>query len=432
MPEQMLKHIRIAGWKSIRDASLDLGPVTVLIGANGSGKSNLVAFFRMLGRLAADEFQVHVAQCGGANALLHFGAKQTPEIETELVFQTPSGEGRYQLRFAAAADDRLVVLEERIASRRHPESPWLDVDGRRGGHKEAALARYATPGLGLGETAAAIRQVLDRCRVFHFHDTSDTSAMRRGCRVDENRHLYPDGSNVAAMLYAYRETRPVAYRRIVSTVRQVTPFLGDFVLEPDRLNPNSISLKWRQPGSDYEFAPHQLSDGSLRMIALATLLLQPEEDLPPLVVIDEPELGLHPAAINLLASLVRKASHHCQIVLATQSPALVDCFDPADVVVATGTEGVTTFERLDPQALKEWLEDYSLSELWEKNVIGGGDPIDDSAVLLRGRPDRAGLCEAGAERPLCPLRGHGRGRFESRPGGSTGWLIAAADGITRR
>ncbi|MGA2067038.1 MAG: AAA family ATPase [Thermoguttaceae bacterium] len=371
MPDQMLKRIRIAGWKSICDAALELGPVTLLIGANGAGKSNLIAFFRMLDRLVADDFQVHIAQCGGANAVLHFGAKKTPAMELEIVLQMPAGEGRYRARLSGAAGDTLIFADEWVAFR-GPGLPWRLVDDVRAGRKETALGGRWSPSPEHAETGAAIRRFLDRCRVFHFHDTSDTSPMRRSCYVNANRHLYPDGGNVAAMLYLYRETRPIVYRRIVATIRQIAPFLDDFVLEPDKLNPNNITLRWKQPGSEYDFAPHQLSDGSLRMIALATLLLQPEEDLPALIVLDEPELGLHPAAIALLGGLVRKASHYCQIVLATQSPAFVDCFDPADVVVVKGTEGITTFERLDPGSLKDWLDDYSLSELWEKNVIGGG------------------------------------------------------------
>jgi predicted ATPase len=368
MPEQTLKRIRLAGWKSIREATLEPGPVTLLIGANGVGKSNLVGFFRMLNRLIGDDLQLHIGQSGGANAILHFGAKRTPVMETELVFQTRTGESRYEARFAAAAGDTLIFTEERIAFH-HPESPQPFVEVLGGGQKETALRAAADEN---NQTAAVIRSLLSRCRVFHFHDTSDTSPMRRSCYIHANRHLYPDGGNVAAMLYLYRETRRVVYRRILATIQQMAPFIDDFLLEPDKLNPNNITLKWKQPGSEYEFGPHHLSDGTLRMIALATLLLQPEEDLPLLVALDEPELGLHPAAIDLLGSLVRKASHHCQIVLATQSTGFVDCFDLQDIVVVKSADGTTALERLDPVALQQWLADYSLSELWEKNVIGGG------------------------------------------------------------
>ena len=184
--------------------------------------------------------------------------------------------------------------------------------------------------------------------------------------------LYPDAANLPAMLYLYRERYPTAYRRIVAAVKAVAPFFEDFVLEPLRLNPRNIALHWRAKESEYEFGPHQLSDGTLRAIALFTLLLQPEEDLPELIVLDEPELGLHPAALAVLADLLKSAARHSQLLIATQSAALIDHFEVEDVVTVNLRDGCSTFERLDPERLKEWLEDYTLSELWERNVIGGG------------------------------------------------------------
>lgn len=368
MPDQMVTRLRIAGWKSIRDAALDLRPITVLIGANGSGKSNLVSFFRLLNDLVGERLQAHIGKCGGANAVLHLGAKRTPVLECELDFKTFTGESRYVARWAAAAGDRLVFTDERIEfwreGRSYPFEKSLDA-----GHWESALRAQADEG---EQTAGVIRRLLSRCRVFHFHDTSDSSPMRRVCYIEANRHLYPDGGNVAAMLYAYREAHPTVYQRIVATVRQMAPFIDDFVLEPERLQSQQIALKWRQSGSDYEFGPHQLSDGTLRMIALTTLLLQPEADLPLLIALDEPELGLHPTAIHVLSDLVRKVSHHCQVVLATQSTVFVDCFDLSEIVIASTDDGATSLLRPDPEQLQEWLDDYTVSELWEKNVLGGG------------------------------------------------------------
>src|SRR5690606_29571998 len=118
------------------------------------------------------------------------------------------------------------------------------------------------------------------CRLFHFHDTSERSAIRQPCYIEANRILYSDAGNLAAMLYLYQLQYPTAYRRIVSAVQQAVPYFDDFIVEPQRLNPQKILLKWRQRGSDYEFGPHQMSDGSLRFIALATLLLQPVESFP--------------------------------------------------------------------------------------------------------------------------------------------------------
>lgn len=131
-------------------------------------------------------------------------------------------------------------------------------------------------------------------------------------------------------------------------------------------------LNWREKGRDYLFGPHQISDGTLRVIALATLLLQPEDMLPDVIVIDEPELGLHPYAIGVLAALFRKASHHCQLIISTQSAELLDYFDADEVIVVNRKGESSEYRRLTTAELDTWLEDYSLSELWEKNVLGGG------------------------------------------------------------
>jgi predicted ATPase len=196
--------------------------------------------------------------------------------------------------------------------------------------------------------------------------------MRRDCPINDNRLLYADAANLPAMLYLYRGRYATAYRRIVAAVKAVAPFFEDFVLEPLRLNPRNIALHWRAKGADYEFGPHQLSDGMLRAIALFTLLLQPEEDLPNLIVLDEPELGLHPAALSVVADLLKAASQHGQLLIATQSASLIDHFDVEDAIVVDLRDGCSTFERLDPERLKQWLEEYTLSELWERNVIRGG------------------------------------------------------------
>jgi predicted ATPase len=363
-----LVSLRLAGWKSIRDTRIELRPLNVVIGANGAGKSNFVSFFRMLNEMIGERLQEFIGRAGFAHALLHFGPKRTPVLEAELAFQTDTGVSRYYQRLVHMAADRLFFAEERLEFHRPGFSePQVQVLG--GGHAESRLNADSERD---NKTAQVIRALLRDCRVFHFHDTSETAKVRQPCYVHANRHLVPDAGNLAAMLYGYRQTRPTIYRRILATVRQIAPFLDDFILEPQRLNQEAIRLDWRARGSDYEFGPHQFSDGTLRSIALATLLLQAEDELPDVILLDEPELGLHPNALGVLASLLKKASHHCQVVLATQSTVLLDHFDLEDVIVVQQRGGESTFERLDPQAYREWREEYSVSELWEKNVIGGG------------------------------------------------------------
>jgi predicted ATPase len=143
----------------------------------------------------------------------------------------------------------------------------------------------------------------------------------------------------------------------------------DFLLRPDPFNPETIRLEWLDRDSDYIFGASELSDGSLRFICIATMLLQPNR--PDLILLDEPELGLHPAAIQILAGLLKKVSALAQLIVSTQSVSLISAFDPEDVIVVEHHDKNTTFKRLEEAPLHDWLNEYSLGELWEKNVIGG-------------------------------------------------------------
>jgi predicted ATPase len=192
--------------------------------------------------------------------------------------------------------------------------------------------------------------------------------------VEDGAFLREDAGNLAAYLLTLRETERRYYDRIVETIRQVFPQFGDFVLEPRPLNQRNIILNWRERNrSEYLFGPHQLSDGTLRFMALATLFLQPPEKLPSVIVIDEPELGLHPYAITVLAGIIKAAAFDCQVILSTQSTRLVDEFDVDQIVIVERDrkDNCTRTHRPDAKALEEWIQEYTTSELWEKNVLGG-------------------------------------------------------------
>ena len=151
----------------------------------------------------------------------------------------------------------------------------------------------------------------------------------------------------------------------------MAPFFDDFSLRPDPLNEDSLRIAWRHKDSDQYFGAASLSDGTLRFIVVATLFLQPQRYRPAAIVIDEPELGLHPAAIAMLAALVKQAAVETQVILSTQSALLLDHFEPEDVLVADRVDNATRLSRVDAGRLSEWLEDYSLGQLWEKNEFGG-------------------------------------------------------------
>lgn len=342
MADRALESIEVDGFTSIRSARVDLGRLNVLVGANGAGKSNFIRVFEMLGRIADQELGLFVGLNGGASALLN----ATSEDQRIRLVLRSSG-SRYLASLVAAANDELIFSDERIGT-------GLRADSFEGGHRETRLDQ---------ETA----EILRGCRVFHFHDTSRTAPVKKMVSTADNIALRNDAGNLAAVLSALQENEEPAYRRIVGAVRLVAPFFRDFVLQPEK--GDRIRLRWRQNDSDAVFSAEQMSDGTLRFICLATLLLHP--NLPSLVVLDEPELGLHPYAIVQLAGLLRQASARSQVLIATQSVTLMNQFDIDDLIVVERVDGASAFNRPDQEKLREWLDEYSLGELWEKNLIGG-------------------------------------------------------------
>ncbi len=311
-----------------------------------------------------------VAKEGGANTLLHFGVKTTQQLTASLMLDVPEGSLTFETCLEHSQPDNLVVKST---------APTLSPKGARMANREKTVDLRVSGRMvgwirqrGEFDGTAIVNSLLDKIRLCHFHDTSVSAGVRLTGYVHDNQFLRGDAGNLAAMLYLYHQTAPTVYRRIVSTVRKIVPAFDDFVLAPEELNQNSILLKWRQKGRDYVFGPHQLSDGSVRAIALTTLLLQSEKSLPALLVLDEPELGLHPYALELITGLLRAASLKTQIFMATQSTSFIDLFQPEDIIVADVAHGEATFRRLDRADLKVWLRRYSVSELWDKNLIGGG------------------------------------------------------------
>jgi predicted ATPase len=364
-----LQRVILKGFKSIKEMDLELNPLNVLIGANGVGKSNLVSFFKMLNEMMAKRLQQYIGTTGRAQSILHFGPKVTLQMEAQLQFEVANGVDTYAMRLFHAAGDTLVYAEERL-SFRQTGSTYTRSVSLGSGHEETLIGQKAEEG---NKTAKVFRHLLHNCRVYHFHDTSPTARVRLHCYIGDNRWLMPDAGNLAAFLLRLREEHGGSvYHRIVKTIRLIAPFFDDFDLAPASPNKKDISLNWRDKGSDQVFGPHQLSDGTLRAMCLVTLLMQPEEELPELIIVDEPELGLHPYALNLVAALFKKASHHTQVLVSTQSSSFLDNFDPQDIVVVSREGNESRFTRPDGAKLEAWLDEYTIGEVWEKNVIGGG------------------------------------------------------------
>jgi predicted ATPase len=358
MEQQGIQSIVVEGFTSIRSATVQLRDLNVLVGANGAGKSNFIRALGMLGRVVDGELGLYVGLSGGASALLN-DSSQRIHLSAE------SRAGYYSIELIAAAGDTLIFNEENI----HPSDSLVNTSLGRG-HRETGLTESNWV-----PQADPLIETLRGCRVYHFHDTSRDAPVKQQAYVSDNVALHPDAGNLAAVLLRLRERSRNAYERIVGTIRQVAPFFRNFVLEPE-LAEDRLRLRWRQVGSDTVFPADALSDGTLRFICLAVLLGQPE--LPGMIVLDEPELGLHPFAIVQLAEMLRAATTRSQALIATQSVTLMNQFELDDLIVVERRDGASVFDRPDPVKLSAWLADYSLGELWEKNILGG-----------RPRPERS-------------------------------------------
>jgi predicted ATPase len=364
-----LDQITLKGFKSIRELKdFKLEKLNVLVGANGAGKSNLVDFFRMLRAMADGALQSFVTNCGGADGFFFNGPKETRQIGAHLKF----GSNQFRFTLEPTVSGEMMIRDEGVLyTAGNIPSDWHDHGG---GVKESRLPTWKDRKSSWGNYLSAegyVYKAVSSWVVYHVHDTSGTAPMRRDCSVRDFRELRPDAGNIAAFLLEMRKAAAARYQRIRETVQVIAPFFDDFLLEPKMKGESElVRLEWRQQGSSFPFQPWHFSDGTIRFICLATALLQPNP--PSTVVIDEPELGLHPYALEILAQLLKEAAQRTQLVISTQSAPLLNQFEPEEVVVVERLEGASHFRRLEAEPLEEWLKDYALGELLQKNVIEAG------------------------------------------------------------
>ena len=367
-----IQSITIKGYKSTRELiDFEIRPINVLIGSNGVGKSNFLSAFKFLASVTGDNFPVDVRKWGGPDALLHYGRVITPYLEMEVCFKPEESvtgivQNGYKISLEPTLDNQFVFARE---------MPWIKGNV----YKEYWLGFGHGTARVLADQNEASRKVsgyvaskLKSWRQYHFHDTGDTALVKRLNHANDTMRLKTDAANLAACLRRLAKTprSQSNYHRIVETIRLVAPFFGDFVFRDD--DSEMIELEWTEIGyPDTPWKAHVLSDGTLRFMCLASLLLQPELGLPDIVIIDEPELGLHPFAINVLAELLKRASEKKQVIVSTQSVELLNALEPSDIVVVERKNNASTFMRLDTDDLKDWLEDYTLGELWKRNILGG-------------------------------------------------------------
>lgn len=352
--------LTVTGYKSIRELrDFPLANLNVLIGANGAGKSNFISLFRLLNEMYEQRLQLYVQTQGGPDSLLHFGRSVSERLHAEFYFRNNG----YKFNLVPTNDNRMVFERENswFGGVYYPTSTGAALGT---GHEESKLKtaqdRYSP----------YVRPAVSNWRVYHFHDTSERARIKQKHASNDNLQLKPDAANLAAYLRMLCAQHEPEYRRIVDTIRLVAPFFGDFVHRPGE--PETIELEWTQKGHpDTPFKAHMLSDGSLRFICLATLLLQPVALQPATILIDEPELGLHPYAVTVLADILKQVAEERQLIVSTQSVELVNELSPKDVIVVDQEDGVSSFRRFGEEELSEWMGEYALGELWKRNVLGG-------------------------------------------------------------
>lgn len=360
-----ISEVSIQGFRSLKSIeSLQLPQLTVLIGANGVGKSSFIRFFEMLGwMLRSRKLQEFVVRRGGGDDQFFMGSRETPEIKAEIRLSTEKGSNDYQFHMAhLSAGDTLMITHEAYR--------YLDKS------KDGKISWKVLPGVGKesalpdqkSDTPKTIYNLLRQCSTYQFHDTSANATIHQRWDVSDSIRLRSDGGNLAAVLLDLRDNDAPRYSQLVQQIRRVFPLLEDFVLEPIA---GKVLLRWKGIHSDKVFGSHLTSDGSLRLFCLLTLLSLPDERLPDVLFFDEPELGLHPHAITLVSEMLKRIAKTRQVFIATQSPYMVDCFELENIIVAEAREGATTLRNLPKDEYQKWLDDeYLLSDLWLKVPVG--------------------------------------------------------------
>ncbi len=363
-----MDYIEIEGYKSIKELKLELKPINILIGSNGVGKSNFISFFKLLNAIFNQRLQRYILE-ENADDILYFGRKKTEKLFGKLIFGNGEHNNAYHFTLAQTKDGGLFIEKESSGYK-------VSKDDNNKGYNYSIDVLESNFSQSDNYRNRYLRGYLSSVQVFHFHDTTSTSYLRKECDINDNVYLKQDGRNLPAFLHLLKKKHLKNFIRIEQAIQSIAPYIEKLIVEPSLLNPTEIQLRWVEKNDiDSNFSAYQLSDGTLRFIALATLLLQPNP--PKTIIIDEPELGLHPFAINKLAGMIQVASSKSQIIIATQSPGLISYFQPEDVIVTDRSESEkqTVFKRLDPKSLEKWLSEYSLGDLWERNIINAAQPF---------------------------------------------------------
>jgi len=372
---------------------IELQPLNVLIGTNASGKSNLIEAMGVL-KATPTDLVAPIRQGGGISDFLWKGEKGTPTAKIEAILDYPERTMplRYQISFTAVGQ-RLEVVDEAIedkAPRNSSESvpffyyryddwgrPIINViedneqQTRKLGHlrrkniipDQSILSQRKDPERYpelsyLGNKFADIG-------LYRNWQTGREAVFRKAQQTDLPEHpLLEDGGNLGLVLNNLQYQ--LGSRQIIEKLQSFYEAAEELSI---KIYGGTVQIFIRETGLTLPIPATRLSDGTLRYLFLIALLLDPTP--PPLICIEEPEIGLHPDILPVVAEMLIEASQRTQLIVTTHSDALVSALSPESVLICDRDDRGSHLRRLDPERLKKWLENYSLGDLWRSGEIGG-------------------------------------------------------------
>jgi predicted ATPase len=377
-----IKRIKIHGFKSLKEIDFELRPLNVLIGPNNGGKTNFLDFFAFLSEAAHEQLQDAIARRGGFHSLVFAGyadpknQKLFWEIQCETpIVENPRISYKTTLTSTLSFPPGTKVEEESLGGQDLGvrKRPFSDLEKILAGHKILEKPKLKEEELVIAQEPKELvefmfRDYMRSWTIYEF-STAENSPLRREQSLKADIRISPTGDNLASVLHNLREQGQYreAYNEIIKTLKAAFPAFKDLHF-PSGGGEGKIIIRWEE-GFRRDFSANVLSDGVLKFLCLATLLLS--SDPPDIICIDEPEIGLHPGLIGLVAEMLVAASEKTQLIVATHSPQLITHLKPEDVVVVERENGATVLKRLPAEQLQSWLRDFTLGELWLTGVIGG-------------------------------------------------------------
>jgi predicted ATPase len=377
--------LEVGGYRRLRQVEMQLAPLNVLIGANGVGKSSILEVVDLLAASADGSLENSISEAGGISSLLTLDDR-TDALRFSL--EMPSADPapiKYEVRISREGVG-YAIRREALTQQQQPDQPipfkFIDATGAQVHYHDPAQRRLVRPNWEYKATETALSQVpkmyqtpekfrqllASSSALYHTLDVSFRAPVRLPQPLQPANTPGSDGADLLPCLYTMRETDRDRYEAVEDALRAAFPTFERLDLPPAAAG--RLTLAWRDKNFTQPIYPHQLSEGTLRFLWLATLLQSP--GLPVVTLIDEPEVSLHPEMLRLLADLMREASSRSQLIVATHSDRFVRFLQPEELVVCNLAEDGGMFvRRASDLDLDGWLADYALDELWSIGRLGG-------------------------------------------------------------